>query len=104
MSIFLGADTNLEIGVEKRLQLVTGVATDTATCTVRLVDDHDDTEIEASIDVPEVVGTKGLYRGIIPDNQSGLVIGQLVRLEWTADDGAGRKMFKHTFEQVVRAK
>ncbi len=106
--IYLGSDTDLEWGKEQKLtRNSTGLVTKDATCTVELYDDQEvggPTQLTPTITLSAVVGSDGLYRGTIADNHTGLLIGMSVRLEWTADDGAGLKLFKVTIAQVVRAK
>ena len=86
-TVWIGTDTPFvleEFTNKDTGQLITGV--DTGTCSI--YSGVDDTLI-VSLSLIEIAATPGSYRVLIPDDQSGLVEGMPLRLQFNISGGAG---------------
>jgi len=89
--VFIGSDNLVEI--RNLRDEVAGVLLEGAAVTARVLDAASGDPV-AGVPDPvafvEVSGFKGLYRGVIPDAAT-LTVGQRLKIEITADGGAGKK-------------
>ncbi len=104
-NIYLGSSTYLLLGNVDRLHDTADPLTPIsgATVTATLVDQKTGVEIVADIDCPDVGGEAGLYRGIIDNDQAGLVEHQRVIVNYTVVDGPNRVLFKTLIAIVIIA-